>query len=55
MFCWVHTLVLIVKEGLLWESCILVYKLLVFLELVLVKYVRVDRTGVNAYSMRIKL
>ena len=31
------------------------YKLLVFLELVTVKYVRVDRTGVNAYSMRIKL
>ena len=39
----------------LWESCILVYKLLVVLELIVVEYIGVDRTGVNVYWIRIKL
>ena len=36
------------------ESRILVYKLVV-MELIAVEYIRVGRTDVNAYSIRIKL
>ena len=36
------------------ESYVLVYKLVV-MELIAVEYIRVGRTGVNAYSIRIKL
>ena len=39
---------------LLWESYILVYKLVV-MGLIVVEYIRVGRTGVNVYSIRIKL
>ena len=37
----------------LWESYILVHKLVV-MGLIVVEYIRVGRTGVNAYTMRIK-
>ena len=37
------------------EFYILIYKLLVFIELMAVEDIRVDRSGVNVYSMRIKL
>ena len=36
------------------ESYVLVYKL-VDMGLIAVEYIKVDRTGVNAYSIRIKL
>ena len=38
----------------LWDSYILVYKPVV-IGLIAVEYIRVGRTGVNAYSMTIKL
>ena len=41
-------------EFVLLESYILVYKLVV-MGLIAVEYIRVGRTGVNAYSIRIKL
>ena len=37
-----------------WESYILVYKLVV-MGLIAVEYIRIGRTGVNAYSIRIKV
>ena len=44
------------KNKLLQESYVLVYELLVlFREWIAVEYIRVDRTGINAYSIRIKL
>ena len=43
-----------IMEILLQESYILVYKLVV-MGLIAVEYIRVGRTGVNAYSIRKKL
>ena len=43
-----------VKTEVLWESYILVYKLIV-MGLIVVECIRVGKTGVNAYMIRIML